>query len=353
MIDFRYHLVSLVAVFIALAVGIVLGAGPLREGISDTLEGEISDLRQDRAEVRAQEGEARAHAEALDEALEVVAPRAASATLTGVRVAVVLLPGGDRDLADQLGEAVAEAGGEVFLTVALQPSWQTAQGQDDAAPLLGDFAAGLSLPTLPGVDGPTLPVVLGSAVVGADAPGRTGAWTGVLDRLDDEGYLRLAWAERAEAQVEDQRPPDAVLVLSGGLTLPEEGDLDDAGQLALESRTVLVRSIMRLDTPLTVVGTGTVGGAQLREGGQDLLVLAMRQDRTLRAQASTVDDAEEAAGRLAAVLATGWEVAGQSGHYGLGPQAEVPMPQPPPVRLVTGVAPDGAPAEDTAATTAP
>ncbi|NIS33816.1 MAG: copper transporter, partial [Actinobacteria bacterium] len=29
MIDFRYHLVSIIAVFFALAVGIVLGAGPL------------------------------------------------------------------------------------------------------------------------------------------------------------------------------------------------------------------------------------------------------------------------------------------------------------------------------------
>ena len=46
MIDFRYHLVSLVAVFIALAVGIALGAGPLREGISSTLESEVAQLRE-------------------------------------------------------------------------------------------------------------------------------------------------------------------------------------------------------------------------------------------------------------------------------------------------------------------
>ena len=37
MIDFRYHLVSLVSVFLALAVGIVLGAGPLKDPISDGL----------------------------------------------------------------------------------------------------------------------------------------------------------------------------------------------------------------------------------------------------------------------------------------------------------------------------
>lgn len=339
MIDFRYHLVSLVAVFIALAVGIVLGAGPLREGISDTLEGEVSDLRTERAEVRAEAAEARSRAELLDRALEVIAPRTASSTLTGVRVAVVLLPGADRNLAGQLGQAVDEAGGQVALTVTLQPSWQSATGQEEATPLLEELAGSLRLPALPEGEGPSLPSVLGAALVGADGPGRTGAWLEALDRLDSEGYLSQAWSEQSETALDDRRPPDAVLVVSGGLSLPDEGDLDEADALALDTRTALVRSIVRLDTPLTVVGTGTVGGAQRPVGGQDPLVVGIRQDRTLRAQTSTVDDAEAAAGRLSTVLALGWEVAGRSGHYGLGPQAEVPMPQPPPVRLVTGVVP--------------
>lgn len=339
MIDFRYHLVSLVAVFIALAVGIVLGAGPLREGISDTLEGEVFDLRAERAEVRAQATEAQAQAAALDRALEVVAPRAASATLTGVRVAVVLLPGADGNLADQLGRAVDEAGGEVPLTVTLQPSWQTAQGQEEAVPLLDDLASHLQLPALPEGEGPSLPAVLGAAIVGADGPGRTGAWLETLEALDSEGYLRVAWSEETGTELEDRRPPDAVLVVAGGLQLPDEGDLDEAGTLSLDTRTALVRSVVRLDVPLTVVGTGTVGGAQRPQGGQDPLVVAVRQDRALRAEASTVDDAESAAGRLAAVLALGWELSDRSGHYGIGALAEVPMPQPPPVRLVTGIVP--------------
>ena len=37
MIDFRYHLVSIASIFMALAVGIVLGAGPLKEDIGNTL----------------------------------------------------------------------------------------------------------------------------------------------------------------------------------------------------------------------------------------------------------------------------------------------------------------------------
>ena len=54
MIDFRYHLVSLISVFLALAVGIVLGAGPLRDGISDVLTGQVDQLRTDREDLRSQ-----------------------------------------------------------------------------------------------------------------------------------------------------------------------------------------------------------------------------------------------------------------------------------------------------------
>lgn len=45
MIDFRYHLVSLAAVLIALSIGIVLGAGPLNDNIGSTLSGEVTKLR--------------------------------------------------------------------------------------------------------------------------------------------------------------------------------------------------------------------------------------------------------------------------------------------------------------------
>ena len=37
MIDFRYHLVSIVAVFLALAIGIVLGSTELQGGTLDVL----------------------------------------------------------------------------------------------------------------------------------------------------------------------------------------------------------------------------------------------------------------------------------------------------------------------------
>ena len=51
-IDFRYHIVSLISVFLALAVGIALGAGPLKETIGDTLTGQVDALRAEKDELR-------------------------------------------------------------------------------------------------------------------------------------------------------------------------------------------------------------------------------------------------------------------------------------------------------------
>ena len=64
MIDFRYHIVSLISVFLALAVGIILGAGPLQGAIGDQLTGQVEQLRTERNELR----DARAHRPGADDA---------------------------------------------------------------------------------------------------------------------------------------------------------------------------------------------------------------------------------------------------------------------------------------------
>ena len=61
-IDFRYHLVSIVSIFLALAVGIVLGAGPLKEDLGNTLTSEVKNLRADKADLRTELDQADARA---------------------------------------------------------------------------------------------------------------------------------------------------------------------------------------------------------------------------------------------------------------------------------------------------
>lgn len=54
MVDFRYHIVSLISVFLALAIGIVLGAGPLRENLGDSLTSQVGVLREEKEQLRSE-----------------------------------------------------------------------------------------------------------------------------------------------------------------------------------------------------------------------------------------------------------------------------------------------------------
>src|SRR5699024_12868362 len=53
-IDFRYHLVSIIAVFLALTVGLVLGTTMLQDPLLNTLKSETADLRGTSEDLRAE-----------------------------------------------------------------------------------------------------------------------------------------------------------------------------------------------------------------------------------------------------------------------------------------------------------
>ena len=113
MIDFRYHIVSIVSIFLALAVGIVLGAGPLQNEIGSTLQSTIAGLRDDKAQLNEQLGQARAEVEQQDAFIGAVSPRVLAGSLADRSVAVVVLPTADSSLADAVVEGVTAAGGRV------------------------------------------------------------------------------------------------------------------------------------------------------------------------------------------------------------------------------------------------
>ena len=54
MIDFRYHVVSIVAIFLALTVGLVIGASILSKGVADSLK---SDLAQRNDQIKSQQNQ--------------------------------------------------------------------------------------------------------------------------------------------------------------------------------------------------------------------------------------------------------------------------------------------------------
>ncbi|RJK93116.1 copper transporter [Vallicoccus soli] len=310
MIDFRYHLVSIIAIFMALAVGIVLGSGPLREPIDNTISQQADQLREQRNDLQE---ELRLTEQRVAYQEDVVAALGAGVTdgrLAGRRVVLVTAPGADPEVAQELGEAVAAAGGTVTGTVGVVDTWLDPANEEE----LDEVTSRLVLP------GTTFPedsdarermdTVLASALVTRsprDDPQSDPGAQALLTGLEELGHLTVDGtpSERAGLALVVAAPAPEDAAVAGVQT----GGLVD-----------LVAALDRQGAGTVVAGTQSANS----EGG---LVREVRTEGATEGSVSTVDTADSAAGRLSAVLALDAEAEGATGAYGYGAEADEVLPE--------------------------
>ena len=128
MIDFRYHLVSIVAVFLALAIGIVLGSTALQGDTLDVLRSENNSLTNQLNAARTQVGSYSQLAGASDTFLQNAEPKLLSGLLTGDKIVLVTEPGASSGITAGVEKAAGYAGATVTGTVALQPKFNDLSG---------------------------------------------------------------------------------------------------------------------------------------------------------------------------------------------------------------------------------
>lgn len=119
MIDFRYHIVSIVAIFFALGAGVLLGAGPLKNTGANVVQ---DQAERDRAAL----GQAREdliQAKALDKYRDDYVQKVTSVLVTGKlkdrKIALVTMPQADGQMIDDLTNEIQQAGGQVTTRVSL------------------------------------------------------------------------------------------------------------------------------------------------------------------------------------------------------------------------------------------
>ena len=117
MINFRYHVVSIIGIFIALAVGVVLGAGPLQSRIHAGVNASSTSTAAD--------PQLSAQAEAEAAGLKALASSTLTGSLTGAKVALVVLPGASDDDVTALRSTLTDAGASVVGRVTLSDNWQS------------------------------------------------------------------------------------------------------------------------------------------------------------------------------------------------------------------------------------
>lgn len=313
MIDFRYHLVSLIAVFLAIALGIVIGTTALNAPILEDLEGEVAALAEDKRELETRTQELQAQLDTSDAFEQAVAPSLVAGSLAG-RSVVLVATGEDvpEETVEEVTTLVGEAGGTVTGTIRLQPGYS----DPATAAEVQSYVTGPGLPTgvvLPETDdtgqlvGALLAqVLMRPATPGATAPD-TAALSSVLAGLRALGVL--------DVDSDSVTPADFAIVLTAGA--PTGDDAADRTDTLLD-----------LALALDAGGSGAVVAGDAASAGEAGLVGAIRADPEHSAAVSTVDNVDSASGRISTVLALGREGEGTSGAYGTGEDAQPVPPVP-------------------------
>src|SRR3954468_18082322 len=120
MIDFRYHVVSIVAVFLSLALGLFLGSTTLQGRVFDDLKGRTDKVTHERDLLNSQLDTARTQLRADQDFNKALLPYAVSGRLSGQLVSIVSAPGTSDSVRKQVIAAVDAAGGTVSADVRLQ-----------------------------------------------------------------------------------------------------------------------------------------------------------------------------------------------------------------------------------------
>lgn len=306
MISFRYHIVSIVAVFLALAVGLLAGSAFVEPELVDQLRTQTDRLRNELAQREVELTQMRADVAALEAFAEAARGVLARDRLTGVSVVVVTLEGMDERLLGQTQAAVSEAGGDLVATIVVRPTLVS----DDPA-TQAELAGILGRPDEDPAD---LSGLAALALAERLAPDdRTGMepQDDILNALLSAGFLAPVGAGVTASTLERIGTfGQAVVVLGGG---PGE-----EAPIRPEAFAVpLVRSLASLRVPVAAgepLVTDVPFVELVRQAGDVEVV--------------TVDDLDRAMGAAALVLGLEQLLStGRGGAYGVKEGAE-PLPPP-------------------------
>jgi hypothetical protein len=113
MFDFRYHALSLVAVFLALAIGILLGATIGDSLVSEAGKGLSSSLHNDVVNARNDAREAHSQLNQRDKIISDTFPTMVQSVLTGQRIALVATGSLPSSVESEVRQSVEVAGGAI------------------------------------------------------------------------------------------------------------------------------------------------------------------------------------------------------------------------------------------------
>jgi len=306
MVSFRFHLVSLVAVFIALGIGIGMGATVIDKATVDLLHRQLENVRN---EVTASNQRSDALQRQLDRA-SAYENRAddyvLAGKLTNVRILVVGVRGIDEGPVDSLRDSLHSSGADVSGVV-----WVTSKVRLDDARAVARLQADLAAATTDPVQLRQLLVAkLNALLAGSVSPS-------TVKPLFDDGFLDWEGDAAGSDWTDVAFDGSRVVAVSGyNASVPND-------QIAIP----LVR-LLAAQPARRVIAVESGRDPDQRTSGERAVFLGpLRTDATLSGRISTVDDLELPAGRVAAVLSLVQLSSGKTGDYGVGSSVSGILPK--------------------------
>lgn len=302
MISLRYHVVTIVAIFLALAIGTLAGAAFVQPALQEELQDQTNRLQRDNDSLRAEVDELRTEIGGLSAFADSVAPMLTDGKLSGTPVVMVSQTGVEDSVLSEANVALANAGANVLTTVSATEELvsEDPETQEQLATIVGEPTAAAD----------ELPGLAAQALARGLSPSTSVVDGDVLDQLLSAGFLAPVDAGPSQTTLEEiGQPGQVVIVLSGGRG---EGD----PLLAPEAFAVpLVESLASLNVPVAAgesIQSDYDYVSILRDNGTDGTV--------------TVDDLDHAMGGAALVLGLEDLIAtGDGGAYGVKDGA-APLP---------------------------
>lgn len=307
MINFRFHLVSLTAIFLALGIGIAVGATVVDRATVDFLETRLKGVEARLDTTDTKNERLTAELQRWSTFAEQARDEAVAGRLEGVPVLVFGVQGIDRSPVDDLRQSLVAAKATLQGTVWFTSKLSLEKDEDAAA--LADL-----LGVAPRGADPVRRSMIN--LLSAELAGQTA--TGLLGKLRDASFVEIEaagdGADPAVASVEGTR----FVVVSDGSAAAANQDLavPFAAELAGAARARVL-----------AVEAGRDADGRSRPAQRAVFVGPLRTDDQVSPLLSTVDDLEDFRGRFAAVYALRDLGGGKVGHYGVGPGAARLVPE--------------------------
>jgi hypothetical protein len=346
LIDFRYHLVSIVAVFLALAIGIVLGSTELQGNTLSLLNSTSNALSSQLSAARAQRDAYAAQAGAADSFLQSSESLLLGDghLLAGHKVLLITEPGAPGSVIDGIKKAATVAGATVTGQVALQPSFNDLSGatQSTLSSINGSIASSDGTTLAPGSDPQTTyqqqaAQLIAGATVESKGQGQRGqpaqstsAQSAQSGESTSDAGAQTLLKEYAQAGfitvtgTPTERADLAVIVPPG--SVPADGASDPANEVL-----VAIAQALASASDVTVIAGATA------PSGQAGSAISVVRSSSVSGQVSTIDNADTTQGQVTAMQAIAVQLAGgKPSSYGISGASSVsPDPVPTPAATAT------------------